>query len=382
MEIKFDVNCINITDIMQQIHANTALRGYDLEELKRLDQPITFSGKSEALTDCNSFEVTATANVKYWWEIPAGVGIKGKFRVLINKVTRKFTFFYMKHVVDQQNIFNKNTADCISKLSENCNKLLMENTKLIEQNNNLQNEIRNLNTIFSGFKKNILSEKELSENYKFDYFKFSEKFRGSFDEIKGRLIQYVEYYKGQENVLDFGCGRGEFLTIMLENTISCIGVDLNIEDVSYCQKQNLPALLDNGLTYLENCKDNSLGGIFASQVIEHISTEELVKLARLGYKKLKPGAYMILETLNPQTLMIFTESLYMDPSHFKPVHPLTVKFIAECEGFVDIELKFITPSDASYRLPLDIIDDENKKPIETLNNLIYGNREYALIARK
>ncbi|HOV42002.1 MAG TPA: hypothetical protein PLM59_09435, partial [Oscillospiraceae bacterium] len=69
-------------------------------------------------------------------------------------------------------------------------------------------------------------------------------------------------------------------------------------------------------------------------------------------------------------------------SHTKPVHPEAVKFIAECENFVENELIYMTPSDEKVRIPLIPQHEEFDNAINTLNNLIYGNREYALVARK
>ena len=80
--------------------------------------------------------------------------------------------------------------------------------------------------------------------------------------------------------------------------------------------------------------------------------------------------------------MIYSESFYMDPSHTKPVHPYSVKFIAECEGFIENEILYMTPSDESFRLPLDTNNEKADTSINTINHLLFGNREYALVAKK
>ena len=70
------------------------------------------------------------------------------------------------------------------------------------------------------------------------------------------------------------------------------------------------------------------------------------------------------------------------------IHPLTMKFIAETEGFKDIELMYLSPVSDTHKIPkleaiekFENIDDFNSA-IERINNLIYGCRDYALIARK
>ena len=71
----------------------------------------------------------------------------------------------------------------------------------------------------------------------------------------------------------------------------------------------------------------------------------------------------------------------MDPSHTKPVHPYVVKFIAECEGFIKNELIYMTPSDEKMLLPVDE-NEKSESSFRTINSLLFGNREYALIAEK
>ena len=49
-----------------------------------------------------------------------------------------------------------------------------------------------------------------------DYFDFENYFRGSIEQIKRNQQQYLKYYEGKSNVIDLGCGRGEFLTLLSE----------------------------------------------------------------------------------------------------------------------------------------------------------------------
>lgn len=55
----------------------------------------------------------------------------------------------------------------------------------------------------------------------FDYFAFEDIYRGDEGLIRRRQQEYLQYYRGRDNVLDVGCGRGEFLELLAENkTIS------------------------------------------------------------------------------------------------------------------------------------------------------------------
>ncbi len=50
-----------------------------------------------------------------------------------------------------------------------------------------------------------------------NYFLFEERFRGSRADIKQQQTAFVHYFEGCKNVLDIGCGRGEFLELLREN---------------------------------------------------------------------------------------------------------------------------------------------------------------------
>ena len=52
------------------------------------------------------------------------------------------------------------------------------------------------------------------DSYK--YVGFEDQFRGSQEDIRARLLEYVPYFEGTSDVLDIGCGRGEFLELLRE----------------------------------------------------------------------------------------------------------------------------------------------------------------------
>jgi hypothetical protein len=52
------------------------------------------------------------------------------------------------------------------------------------------------------------------------YVGFEDRFRGSEDEIRSRLADYVPYFAGSSDVLDVGCGRGEFLDLLKQAGVS------------------------------------------------------------------------------------------------------------------------------------------------------------------
>ncbi len=225
-----------------------------------------------------------------------------------------------------------------------------------------------------------------------NYFRFEEQFRGSREDIKQRQSNFINYFIGCSNVLDIGCGRGEFLELSKDHGIGAKGVDIDDTMVDYCLSKGLNVVKDEAISYLEKLDDKSLDGIFIDQVVEHLEPDYLIKLLALCYQKLKYSHYIVIETVNPLSLFSFA-NFYIDLTHTKPVHPETLKFLLNSSGFRDSDTKFISPVPEHSRLKqipihnemqdisISFIETYNQN-IDMLNNVLYGPQDYAVIGKK
>ena len=271
---------------------------------------------------------------------------------------------------------------------KNVEEVIFENKHRLEDLHAVEANLRNNNAVITEMLSDIQDLKEkLTENtYAYiDYFEFENHFRGSREHIKQCQSQYVKYFENCNSVLDLGSGRGEFLELMKEQGISAIGVDLYEPFISLCREYGLQVEQADALEYLKQCE--STDGIFASQLIEHLSIGKVIELCETAYQKMTPGAYMILETPNPMSLAVFTNSFYIDPSHVKPVHPLTLKYLAEKIGFQSVELLFTESSRMPVSIPqlkiADMRDAEAfNESMQRVSEMLFGSQDYALIARK
>lgn len=182
------------------------------------------------------------------------------------------------------------------------------------------------------------------EPKEFDYGRFSERFRGSEEYVKQQHRPYVARFAGKTRVLDIGCGRGEFLELLREAGIAARGIDSSDESIALCLTKGLEVEKADLFAYLAELPDESLDGIFCSQVFEHLPVSMLPSLLKLMSRKLQRGGVLLVETPNPESLAIFATHFYLDPTHQRPVPPQLLAFLLEEAGFGRIEVMYSAPA--------------------------------------
>jgi SAM-dependent methyltransferase len=217
------------------------------------------------------------------------------------------------------------------------------------------------------------------------YTAFENRFRGRDEEVKKQLSQYVSCFRKDGGVLDLGCGRGEFLELLREAGIEAAGVDSNGLMVDICLDKGLHCRKGDILEYLAKRPDGTVGGIFSSQVIEHLPPHYLKRLIELSRLKLSPGGTLVFETINPLSVFALVQVYYLDLSHRNPVHPQALKFMLEAAGFEDVEIKYSSPLERERLQPLPGADESTailNRNIDSLNELLFGPAHYAAVARR
>ena len=217
------------------------------------------------------------------------------------------------------------------------------------------------------------------------YAGFENRYRGSEEEVKKQQRDYVQFFKGIGKVLDLGCGRGEFIELLEENGIECEGIDVNDQMISICRDKGFNCNKADILEKLASCPDNSLAGIFSSQVIEHLAPSYLRRMIEIAYFKITSPGYIVLETINPTSVFALVQIYFLDLTHQKPIHPQTLKFLLESAGFEDVEIKYSAPLEQEKLQILpgaDEITSVQNKNIDNLNKLLYSPPNYAAIGHK
>jgi SAM-dependent methyltransferase len=233
------------------------------------------------------------------------------------------------------------------------------------------------------------------DDYK--YVGFEDAFRGSDAAIEERLRTYVPLFEGRSDVLDVGCGRGEMLAALKAAGASARGIDLNADMVAVARERGLEATRADALEYLSSLPDESLGGLIATQVVEHLEPSYLMRLLDTIARKLRPGSLIALETINPACWLAFFSSYIRDFTHVRPVHPETLQYLLRASGFERVEIRYSAPVQDQVKmkavdLPGEVLassDPSSKAMVQIahtinanaaiLNSLLFTYLDYAAI---
>ncbi len=177
-----------------------------------------------------------------------------------------------------------------------------------------------------------------------DYRSFQNRFRGDPEGITERMREHVARFENVGGmVADLGCGRGEFLDLLAEAGIDAIGVEINNADVEECRRRGHDAVVADLFDWLGEQENDSLGGVFMAQVIEHLVPTDWQRFVELAAAKLKAGGRLVVETINPESLYALTRAYVIDPTHIRPVHPELLSFLARRAGLHPVDVEFQSP---------------------------------------
>ncbi|MCC4297742.1 class I SAM-dependent methyltransferase [Aurantimonas coralicida] len=213
------------------------------------------------------------------------------------------------------------------------------------------------------------------------YRSFEDRFRGSRGLIKGRLGVYQPFLKALDQTglagraLDIGCGRGEWLEILLEAGFSAQGVDSDEGMLAICVQLGLPAERGDALDVLNSLPSESLSVVSGFHIAEHLSFDVLRRVVKESHRVLKPGGLLILETPNPENMRVSTLTFHLDSTHNRPLPPELLEFLGGYYGFARTTI---------FRLQADMDASEFEKVKDIKLSLVLEgvSPDYSLVAQK
>jgi SAM-dependent methyltransferase len=216
------------------------------------------------------------------------------------------------------------------------------------------------------------------------YLAFEDANRGSRDEILAKLAIYGSWLAERvpvqhglkHEVVDVGCGRGEWLSFVGARGKSAIGVDANRVMANACLKQGLDARCVDALTFLRSLPAGSVAAVTGFHVIEHLPFDYLYALVQESHRVLAPGGSVLFETPNPENVLVGSHTFYHDFTHRNPVTPTAISFLLEHHGFGAIDIIRSSPYPQEARVPGD-------DPLTArVNGHLCGPQDYAVTGTK
>jgi SAM-dependent methyltransferase len=210
------------------------------------------------------------------------------------------------------------------------------------------------------------------------YASFEDQFRGDREEIKDRLRVYLPILKAGnvvEDVLDIGCGRGEWLEILSQEGVRARGLDRNRVFIAQCRQRGFDVVEADALAYLQSLPNGSLSAATSFHLVEHLPFEVLMKLLDEIVRTLRSGGLLILETPNPENVIVGSYSFYADPTHRNPIPSPTLQFLLESRGLSRIEVMKLRPWDAAKL-------DGDTELVKRFNEFFYSAPDYGIVGWK
>lgn len=175
------------------------------------------------------------------------------------------------------------------------------------------------------------------------YADFERAFRGAESEIRRRQDGDVALFAGSRlPIADLGCGRGEFLEALRARSLSGIGCDTNPVMVARCREKGLAVDEADLFAWLRGRAVDSLGGVTAYQVVEHLPADALLPFVELAVSRLAPGGRLLLETVNAESVYAM-KWFWMDLTHVRPVPAPSLGRLMEACGLRNVTIAHRSP---------------------------------------
>lgn len=442
---------IDVEELMQKIHENISKRkedgSYDESVISKLHNTasVYYSGESGLDPQLDLEYILNSWDIRNnTYSITSHRPITGKILIQGRKLVHGEIKRYVEPVNFLQSEFNGHVADFSTAIYQKCTELEVENKALRSELTVLRAKFDRMSGMLSGILKDEThnrqkensagnpggtdtdSENRLtkagasdkstsstdSSGFEHDgrndasmnYFLFSEEMGRAWTKGGGPCVNEPNVFEDSKilfrdckNVLDIGCGTGTFLKILKEAGIGGYGIDLNEDYTLLCERRGFNVINDDAVSHLRSLEPKSIDGVFISQLVEHLSGDELLEILRLCYEKMQYEAYIVISTPNIRSMLVSSNLFYLDPTHRSHVHPDVLNFMLESCGYREIRERYYQPV-ADYvrlkRLEGETTSGERSgnicssmtetinSNIDKLNNLLFGFRDYCVIAKK
>lgn len=175
----------------------------------------------------------------------------------------------------------------------------------------------------SSFKTEILlnSTLDLDSYWKWCKFKFS---------------PLLKNMSSEDNILEIGCGPGYILDFLRQNGFSRVkGIDISSEQIKIAEDKGFDVQVIDVYDYFKTV-DEKYSAVFAINILEHFTKNELFQLLPLIYNALKKDSKLIIQVPNGQGLFP-NQIIFGDITHLTIFTPALLEQLLKCSGFNNFE---------------------------------------------
>jgi SAM-dependent methyltransferase len=314
-----------------------------------------------------SVRIRARSAAEQLWPVTAETPLHGGAGArLLKRAGRRLMRWYVEPLARQQRAFNEAALRLVDGLAEEVDRLSAaggERERLLAE---LEERLLRVERRGPGASAPVPAQPATALP---DYFGFESRMRGPAEVVRERQRVYVDDFREASPVLDVGCGRGEFLSLLRDAGIEARGVEADSDMADFARGEGLDVELADLVDALERAGDESLGGIFAGQVAEHLVPAALLRFLELARAKLRRGGVLVIETINPLSPFSL-RNYFADLTHAQPLVPGTLTLLVREAGFRELELRYLNEPARP-----DGVDPH-------VAEILYAPLDYAIVARR
>lgn len=150
--------------------------------------------------------------------------------------------------------------------------------------------------------------------------------------------RYVPFFEDSKQVVDLGCGTGDFLELLEEAGIEALGVDSDPKCCDVVRRRGLEVVEVDALTYLLRSDSESVDGVFSAHLVEHLPFESVLTILEQCYRVLRPGGRIVIVTPNVRSLYAHLDMFYLHFGHVYFYHQELLEFFLDYVGFESISV--------------------------------------------
>ena len=171
---------------------------------------------------------------------------------------------------------------------------------------------------------------------------------------------YLRHLPEPGDLLDVGCGRGEFLQAAAEAGHRVVGIDHDPKMLAHVGGPTVHQ--GDALDFLQSTPD-TYDAITAFHVIEHLAVQEAEAMIRLAADRLRPGGRLVVATPNPGSLPTIAHEFWRDPTHVRPYDRELIEYLTSGAGLDTVVAGFNPESQRG--LPVDLADLGLTSPVRS-----------------